>query len=130
MTVLSIRRLVAAASLAAAALYLLIGFEVVTISADATATSDIFAFGALMAAVYAGLAILLWRSLSRLTLLVVGLVQVVTIVGYVAVSSVRTPPYEPVGLTIKVLQLAILIGITYLVVARPRVLAAGTRPRA
>jgi hypothetical protein len=44
----------------------------------------------------------------------------VTIVGYVAVASVRTPPFEPVGLLIKVLQVAILVGVAWLLLARRR----------
>ena len=118
MTELTMRRAGAVASLAAAALYLLIGLEVVTISTDTTATSDIFGFGALMAAVYAGLALLLLRSGARTTLLAVAIVQVVTLVGYVAVASVRTPPFEPVGLTIKALQIAMLPAVAYLALRR------------
>ena len=120
MTELTVRRLAAAAAFAAAALYLLVGLEVATVSTDITATSDIFGFGALMAAIYSGLALLLMRSGSRRILVAAAIVQLVTVVGYVAVASVRTPPFEPVGLTIKALQLAILVAVAYLAMARPR----------
>lgn len=119
MTELTVRRAGAVAALVAALLYLAIGLGVVTISTDVSANSDIFGFGALMAAVYVGLALLLLRSGGRVTLLVVAIVQAVTLVGYVAVASIRTPPFEAVGLTIKLLQLVILLAVAYVALRGP-----------
>jgi hypothetical protein len=44
----------------------------------------------------------------------VALLDLVTIVGYFALAGLRAPPFEPWGVSIKVLQVIVLGGLIYL----------------
>ena len=59
-------------------------------------------------------ALLLARFWSRLLWAAVAVVQVVVIVGYIAVGSARSPAFEAWGLLIKACQAVLLIAMGYL----------------
>jgi hydrogenase-4 membrane subunit HyfE len=115
----------AAASLIAAAIYYLMGFEVVRVVSDAPATASILAFG-----VAAGTAMVLAAALLILVhrrwiwALVAGF-QVLTLGWYVAVAPLRDPPVELWGLLVGLVELFILVALTYLLIQRG---AESTRP--
>jgi len=119
----AIARIVAAlASLGAGAIYLLIGTNVVSVGRSTQeATTDLFAFGALMAIVSLVVAIALWLvPWSRFALIGVAIVELVALIGYVAAAGVREPPFDLWGVLIKVLQATVLVATVYLFAERDR----------
>lgn len=118
------RRLVrygaAAVSVATALLYFGIGVGVVKVGeAVGPDTPDLFLFGASAGGAFALGAVLLLLVDHRGLWLLGALLQVLVIAMYVAISSQRTPPFEVWGITIKVLQAAILLALAYLVLRQP-----------
>ena len=76
-------------------------------------------------AVFALLAALLVLSATRLVPLAGAALQVLVLAGYILISSERTPAYEAWGITVKALQVLLLIAFVYLALQhRPR-----TEPR-
>jgi hypothetical protein len=119
----AIARIVAAlASLGAGAIYLLIGTNVVSVGRSTQeATTDLLAFGALMAIVSLAVAIALWLvPWSRFALIGVAIVELVALIGYVAAAGVREPPFDLWGVLIKVLQATVLVATVYLFAERDR----------
>ncbi len=115
-----VRYFASAAAAATAALYLLIGFGVLWVGeAAAGGTPDLLGFGLVTGGTFAAAAIALLVMHSRLVLLAVALLQVVAIVGYVAMSDLRTPPFEPWGLLVKACQVFVLVAVGYLFVRGP-----------
>jgi hypothetical protein len=112
----SIRYLAAALSAGCALVYFLIGFGLVY-EEPADGTSLIY-FG-----VPAGLSFVLGAALllaaDRRSLWVLGAIyQVFVILAYFGVAERRDPPFEPVGILLKVAQLAIL-GLLLALLLRP-----------
>jgi len=110
-----VRHLVAALSAACAAVYLAIAAGLVyPTPADST---GLVAFGLFAAAVYAvgaGAAV----ATDRLGPQAIGIgVQALALVAYVAVAGQRTPPFEPVGLVLKAVQVAIAVALLWLALA-------------
>jgi hypothetical protein len=115
-----VRFAAAALSAATALLYFGIGAGVLRIVDKTTAdTPDLFVFGAASGAAFVLGAILLLALDHRGLWLLGAIFQVGVIVMYVAVSPQRTPPFEPWGILIKILQVAILAALVYLVVRQP-----------
>ena len=109
-----IARVVAAlASLAAGALYLALGLGVVSVGESTQeATTDLFGFGVLMAAVSAVVAAAVWLlPASRAVLAAVAVVQLVALVGYVAAAGLREPPFELWGVLVKASQAIVLVAV-------------------
>jgi peptidoglycan/LPS O-acetylase OafA/YrhL len=101
---------------AIAALYALIGFSILTVvdGQDGEVVPPLV----VSAALFAVLATLLARSAPR-WLLVAGIVlQLLVLVGYVAIAPERTPAFEVWGLTQKVLQVGLLTLLVTLVARR------------
>jgi hypothetical protein len=71
-------------------------------------------------AVFAVLALLLWRVSSRLLWAGVGLLQLLLTAMYIAVSPERDPSFEVWGLTIRGLSLALLVIVVALLVGARR----------
>lgn len=105
-----LRSIGAGAAALAATVYLFIALGVVSIGTAASGEApDLLSFGLTMAVVFILVAAVLLRFQARtLTLAVAGL-QVLVIVGYFALSNIRTPPVEPWGLLIKALQVIVLV---------------------
>ena len=116
----TVRYLAAVASAATAALYFGIGAGALTVVDRASPNApDLFQFGVAAGAAFVVGAILLLAFDRRLLWVLGAALQVGVIVMYVVVASERTPPFEVWGLLIKVLQVAVLIALAYLIV-RPR----------
>jgi uncharacterized membrane protein YcfT len=129
--VLAARRLAVVASLAAGAIYLLIALGVVSVGASTReAATDLFGFGLIMAGVSVAVALGLWLFATSLVVLAgAAIVELIALVGYVAAWSLREPPFELWGMSIKVFQAIALVAIGYLLVRGRRTaqVAAGTR---
>jgi hypothetical protein len=105
----SVRLVGIVAAVAAAAVYLTIGFGFVSVGTTADGDAPgMLEFGILSAAMMLAVAGALWRLRSRLVWLGIAVLQVLVIVFYVAVASIRQPPFEAWGLLIKVCQLVVL----------------------
>jgi hypothetical protein len=115
----TIRFAASIAALAAAGLYALIGAGVIYIG-ESTNGQDpgLAGFGAVMAVTFVAVALALLRFKSRAVWLAVAVVQLVTLVGYVAASEIRAPSFEAWGLLIKALQVVVLAGVGYLLLVR------------
>lgn len=111
-----VRGIAIGASAVAAVVYLLIGLRVLDIG-ESTATGtapDLFAFGAMMSAVSATIALLLALARSRILWASVAVIQVLVLVGYVAMSNLREPAFDLWGMLIKACQLIVLAAMAYL----------------
>jgi hypothetical protein len=117
-----VRGWAAAASIAAAVLYVGIGvgvLKVVDEPSAGAATIDLFAFGLSAGAAFILGAVLLLLSDHRGLWLLGAVLQVVVLVMYVAVAPQRTPPFEVWGILIKAFQAIILVALAYLVLHVP-----------
>ena len=103
-----------------AVLYFLIGLGILWVGRSTSSdTADLGAFGAIVGTVFAVTALLLSRFQSRLLWTAVAVLQVVVIVGYVAVSGARSPAFEVWGLLIKACQVVLLVAVGYLLLRDP-----------
>ena len=110
----------AVVSAVTALLYLGIGVGALKIVDETNAdTPDLLMFGAAAGAAFIFGAILLIALDHRAVWLLGAILQVGVIVMYIAVSPQRTPPFEPWGILIKGLQVAILAALAYLVIRPP-----------
>lgn len=115
----TIRLAAALAALAAAGLYALIGAGVLDVGESTNGQDPGLAqFGAIMAITFMAVSLALLRFESRVVWAGVALVQLMTLVGYVAAAGIRAPSFEAWGLLIKAFQLAILAGVGYLLLVR------------
>ncbi|HEY6012825.1 MAG TPA: hypothetical protein VIU37_02420 [Candidatus Limnocylindrales bacterium] len=115
-----VRYAAALLSAATALAYFGIGLGVLRIVETTTPdTPDLFTFGAVSGAAFVLGTVLLLTFDHRGVWLLGAVFQVGVIVMYVAVSPQRTPPFEQWGILIKVLQVAILVALAYLVIRQP-----------
>ncbi len=125
-TIRTVRGLAVAAAAGAALLYALIGVGVLSVGTTADGTApDLLTFGALLAAIHAALALLLLRARSVAVWLGVGVLEVLVLVGYVAMAGIREPSFEPWGLLVKACQAIVLGSVTYLVLHQREATVAG-----
>jgi peptidoglycan/LPS O-acetylase OafA/YrhL len=115
---LALRRSAAGLAAVIAVLYLLIGFSVVTVvdGQDGEVVPPLV----VSAGLFAVLALLLARSAPRWMLVAGMVLQVLVLVGYVAIAPERTPSFEVWGVTVKLLQVA-LLGLLVALATRGRV---------
>jgi hypothetical protein len=127
----AIRFFAAGAAIITAGLYGLIGIGVLRVGEASTAgTPDLFAFGAMLGAVFAVTALLLVRFPSRLVWAGVAVLQVIVILGYFAMAGLRVPAIEINGLLVKAAQAAILGAVAWLLMTgRPSRSRTGVRVR-
>jgi hypothetical protein len=119
-----IRELGAGASLVAAAIYALIGLGVLSVGTTTSgASTDLFAFGAIMAAGSVAIAAAMLRSTSRDVPIAIAVLEILVIVGYFAVAGVRVPPVELWGLLVKALQGVVLAAAVVLALHARRAIA-------
>lgn len=105
-----------AASFVAAALYVLIGFQVVSIGQAASGgTPDLLGFGLAAGAFFAGLALLLVFAQGRLVWVPVAIADVAVVVAYFAMAGLRDPQFEAWGLSVKAAQLVMFAALAYLI---------------
>jgi peptidoglycan/LPS O-acetylase OafA/YrhL len=113
-------RIVAVAAAAASALiYFLIGFGVLDIGESTAGEPDLLAFGLIVGTVYIVIGLLIALLSSRWMLGLIGLLDAAVILGYVAMASLREPPFEVWGLLVKACQVVLLIAIGLLLFGRP-----------
>ena len=122
----AVRYLGVVAAGVAAVLYFLIGLGVLPVGESSSGgTPDLFGFGAILGGAFAVAAVLLWRFQSRVLWAAVAILQIVVIVGYVALADLRVPPFEPWGLVVKACQVLVLCAVTFLMFSGRRRAAFG-----
>jgi hypothetical protein len=101
-----------------AVLYLLIGFDVITVIQDQTeaGAAPVLIAGVLFTALAAALLL----TASRGVLVAGAALQVVVLVMYLVVSAERVPAFEAWGLTIKALQAGLFVAFVVMLVRQPR----------
>jgi hypothetical protein len=116
----SVRNFAAAVSAVTALLYALIGVGVITVVQPGTSDEgDMLAFGLPAAGAFLIGALLLVLFDNRVLWLLGAILQVLVIVGYIAMAGIRTPQFEIWGIVIKISQIAILGALAWLVVREP-----------
>lgn len=116
-TVVARVRLVAAAGAGVVAvIYLLIGFSAVAVVDDQTGLVPPML---LAGAVFGLLAALLALSAARVVAAAGAALQLLVVVGYVAIASERTSAYEAWGIATKALQVLLLIALVYVTLRHP-----------
>jgi hypothetical protein len=119
-----VRSIGAGASIAAGGIYLLIGLGVLSVGSTRTGEAvDLLAFGVVMASVSIVVGVLLAMAHSQAFWIAIAAAEALLIVGYLAVASVREPPVELWGLTIKALQAVVLAAAVVLAVRERRTTA-------
>jgi hypothetical protein len=109
----SLRLLAAGLCGAIAGLYVLVAAGVLSVGEAEGGELGILGFAG---GVFAVLAVLLWRLRGRLLWGAVAALQVLVIAAYVAISAEREPPFEVWGVSIRVLQVALLATLVGLLV--------------
>lgn len=112
---LIIRYFAAILSAVTAAIYLLIGFQLVSVLDN---TADQY-FGFFAAAAYILGVFLLLIFDSRLVWSLGAILQVLVIYAYFDLASQRVPAFELWGILIRIVQVLLLIALTYLAVRTP-----------
>lgn len=129
-TRLELRRLAIATSVLTAALYLLVGFELLYVG-ESTSGADpgLLGFGLMVGGTFAASAVLLAVIERRWVWIAVTALNAIVIVGYFAMAGARTPPFEWPGLLIKAVQLVTLVATALLTIEGPRVKGVTTHAR-
>lgn len=118
MSRLRLRRLAALLCAAIAAVYVLIGLEVVHVAEESDAGGDIRVFGFGAAAIFLVGMVLLLRTDRRVVWGLGALLQLMIVGMYLAVSAEREPAFEAWGLGLRVPQL-LLFGLLAYLAVRP-----------
>jgi hypothetical protein len=112
----TIRYGAAAVAAVMAAIYFLIGLGVLNVGGTDSDRAYLWVFGALAGGAFLLGAVLL-VAVDRRWVWVAGLLfQVFVYWAYVDVSKTRTPPFEMWGLTLRIIQLPLLVALGYLAV--------------
>lgn len=120
-----IRFIAAAASTTMAVIDFLIGLRVLDIGGSTTPDQvDIGLFGASAGSVFLVLALLLALTDRRWLWVPAVVFQVFVYAVYIGTSSVRVPPFETWGITLRIIQIPLLLGLVYLSIRAP----SSTRP--
>ena len=114
-----IRYAAAGISLGVAAIYFLIGFEVIKVVNASVDDMSMFGFGVPAGSAFVIGAVLLIAFDHRSLWFLGALLQVATIVMYFAISPQREPPFEIWGILIKIGQALLLLTLVYLSVRAP-----------
>ncbi len=116
----TIRYGAAAVAAIMAAIYFLIGLGVLNVGGTNSDRAFLWVFGALAGGAFLLGAVLL-VAVDRRWVWVAGLLfQVFVYWAYVDVSKTRTPPFETWGITLRIIQLPLLIALGYLAVRGSR----------
>lgn len=116
----TIRRAAAALCGVIAAVYVLIGLEVVTVVEETEEEVDMVVFGLGAASLFLVGAVLLLAVDRRAVWFAGAALQVMVIAMYISVGAERTPAFEAWGISLRVMQLVLLAALVYLA-TRPRV---------
>lgn len=116
----SVRNFAAAVSAVTALLYALIGVGILVVVEPGTSDQgDMLAFGLPAAGAFLVGALLLVLFDNRLLWLLGAILQVIVLVGYVAMAGIRTPQFELWGILIKLTQLVLFFALAFLVLRSP-----------
>ena len=119
----TIRYAAAAVAAVMAAIYVLIGTGVLNVGGTDADKTFLWVFGALAGGAFLLGAILL-MAVDRRWVWIAGLLfQVFVYWAYVDVSKTRTPPFETWGITLRIIQLPLLVALGYLAIRGPRLAA-------
>lgn len=110
---------VAVLAAAAALVYALIGFEVLSIGETKAGDPSLLWFGVPAALAFAFGAVAVIASDRKLVWALGALFQVFVIWAYFEVAPQRTPPFEVWGILLRVAQVAMLAGLAYMLVRHP-----------
>jgi hypothetical protein len=115
----TIRHAAAAVAAAMAVVYFLIGLGVLNVGGSEGDRAFLWVFGGLAGGAFL-LGALLLVAFDRRWLWIVGAIfQVFVYWAYVGVSKTRTPAFETWGITLRIIQLPLLVALTYLALRRP-----------
>jgi hypothetical protein len=126
----TVRHLAAALSAAMAGIYFLIGLGVLDVGGGSGDDAGfLIVFGAMAGSAFA-LGTVLLLATDRRWLWILGAVfQVFVFWAYVDVARQRTPPFETWGITLRIIQVPLLLALAYLALRVPDVRAAIHSPR-
>ncbi len=115
-----VRRVAAALAVGIAALYVLIGLEVLNIGTTASGeTPELLDFGLAVGGTYLVIGLMVLFERRRWIWVLAAVIDVLVIAGYFLLADIRHPSFEIWGLLIKALQGALLVALAVLLV-RPR----------
>jgi peptidoglycan/LPS O-acetylase OafA/YrhL len=110
-----VRHLGALASAAMAAIYFLIGLRVLDIGGSTSGeTVDLALFGFSAGTAFLLLAVSLLSTDRRWMWVLAAMLQLWVYVIYLSVSGTREPPFEMWGITLRIIQLPLLVVLVYL----------------
>lgn len=119
MTRHAIRLVGATAAALMALIYLLIGVGALQVVDPATQADSLLPFGAAAGAAFLLGAVLLAFTDRRWLWVLGAAFQVAVAIMYVVVGQQRTPPFEPWGITLRLIQIPLLAILVYLAVRPP-----------
>ena len=126
----TVRYVGAAAAIAMAAIYGLIGIGVLQVVDPAATTAgdapDMLVFGGGAGAMFLVGAVLLATTDRRILWVGGAILQVLVAAMYVSVSQTRTPPFELWGITLRLIQVPLFAALVYLAWRRPEARVAAT----
>lgn len=115
-----VRRAAAALAVAIAALYVLIGLQVLHIGTTASGeTPELLDFGLAVGGTYLVIGAVVLLEHRRWIWMLAAVIDVLVIAGYFVLADIRHPSFEVWGLLIKALQGILLVALAILVI-RPR----------
>lgn len=123
----TIRHVGAAVAALMAAIYFLIGAGVLQVVTPNDDPGFLFVFGASAGGAFLLGALLLMRFDRRWLWMLGAAFQVFVFWGYFSVAPDRTPAFEPWGITLRIVQVPLLIALLYLAVRPPEQRAAEIR---
>jgi hypothetical protein len=123
----TIREIAAVSAAIMAAIYFLIGAGVLHVVTENEDRGFLLVFGASAGAAFLLGAFLLLRFDRRWLWMLGVAFQVFVYAGYLAASAERVPAFEPWGITLRIVQVPLLIALLYLAVRPPEQRAAEVR---
>jgi hypothetical protein len=123
------RYLAVAGAVAAAVLYVLIGFQVVSIGQSSSGgTPDLLPFGLMAGGAFAVIALLLLFVRRRIVWVLVAAFDLFVILAYFAMSNLRVPPFEVWGLLVKASEAVTFAALVHMIVRAPAVVHPTSTP--
>jgi hypothetical protein len=103
-----------------AAIYFLIGLRIFDIGGSTTGdTVDVGMFGASAGSAFLALAVLLVLTDRRWLWIPAVLFQLFVYAIYIGTSAIRVPPFEIYGITLRIVQVPLVLALVYLSVKAP-----------
>jgi hypothetical protein len=117
LTRLDIRHLAALAAAVMSGIYFLIGFSVLDIGGTTTGeATDQLGFGSSAGIAFLVLALLLLFTDHRWLWAIATVVLALIFLTYIGASAIRVPPFEVWGLTLRLIQIPLMVAVGYLAI--------------